>query len=126
MKKEGYKDTQLLNFASVVFLAVFFATLFSGLYNRAEGSGDLTYVLIGFSMIFLVISVSTYFRPLPSLIAGLILYIMLVSWLLIAFNDIFLASKGSRKLVGLLIVGLVIILKALFDEIKGRKKPRLF
>jgi hypothetical protein len=121
MKKEGYRNTQILNFASVVFLAVFFATLFSGLYNRAEGKGDLTYMLTGFSIIFLVISISTYFRPLPSLIVGMILYIILVSWLGIAINDILFDSKGAMKLFGLLIVGLVIILKALFDEIKRRK-----
>jgi hypothetical protein len=105
--------------ASGVFLAMFFGSLIAALLNFENESQRVGLILLACSILFLVVTIAAYFRPLISTIVGLVIYVILVSWLLIIYGVDLINGGGGRALI-LFVVGFILILGAVKDSMKKK------
>jgi hypothetical protein len=112
-----------LRLASGVFLVMFFGTIFAGLCYIEEEDATPAIIFIFTSIIFLVLTVTAYFKPLISTIIGLALYLIVMGWFYYSFSDsiIFKGRRsGGGHVLGLSVLGLTLIISALKDSLKKK------
>lgn len=107
--------------ASGVFLAMFFGTILASIYNFTEVENfTLGWVLLVPALLFITVSITSYYKPKISTFIGLILYVIIVGWMSISFPEIVFYGTGKGKIFGIFVLGLFLIVSALTEAYRKK------
>jgi hypothetical protein len=123
-KKSDIDKEESVRLACGIFIAMFFGSLFAGIYNLNNGDQTFGILFSVCALVFLGITLLAYFKPLLSSIIGLIFYTGLISWACAAFPDFIFYTGRKGSFFHYFILGFILIIAALVDSYRGRDKNK--
>jgi hypothetical protein len=121
-RKNSKSGNEALELTITAFLILFFFIITAGVIKLDDKDPTLGVILIICAVISLGLTILVCYKPLISMIIGLIVYCISTGWFIASFHEDVFETKKSIKILMPISLGFILLIMALQSSLKNKNQ----